>query len=291
MRITAPAKLNLCLHVTGKRTDGYHLLHSLMAFTSLCDVITISDAKAFTFSLGGSGAVFLQQDLNENIIQKTVRLVAEAANIEPKISIQLEKNTPVGAGLGGGSADAGAMLRLLKDYWKLALPEDTWDNIALELGADVPFCYRGKAGLVQGIGEVITDVAAVPPLWAVLVNPNKPLSTQEVFKRGVKAYSDVSHLGDVDWSNVTSFLAWLENTKNDLQAPAIEIMPEIAEILSVLEKQDEVIFSRMSGSGATCFGLCSTSDEAHIAAQNIQKNFPHWWVKKVALLNNAIEAL
>ncbi len=283
MRIKARAKLNLTLHVTGRREDGYHLLNSLMVLTDIEDVIEIQPSPVLKFHMAGQTSAALAHEENDNIVLKTTRMVAEAAGVSPDIAINLEKNIPVGAGLGGGSADAGAMLRLLKTYWKPDIPESKWYEIALSLGADVPFCYHNQAALIEGIGEKITSVPEINAVWAVLINPCKPLSTQQVFVRGIEKFTSPNTIPPLNWQNTAEFIAYLNATRNDLEAPAIALMPEISTILGELKQQDKILLGRMSGSGATCYGLFNDLEAAKEAEKKIKAANSDWWVKLTAL--------
>lgn len=283
MHIKAPAKLNLTLHVTGRRADGYHLLNSLMVLTDIEDVIEIQPSPVLKFHMAGQTSAALAHENDDNIVVKAAKMVAEAAGVSPDIAISLEKNIPVGAGLGGGSADAGAMLRLLKAYWQPDISESKWNEIALSLGADVPFCYHNHAALIEGIGEKVTSVPEINSIWAVLINPCKPLSTQQVFARGVEQFTSPNVLPPLEWSNEAEFIEYLNATKNDLEVPAIALMPEISNILDVLEQQDKMLLARMSGSGATCYGLFDDLEVAKEAEKNIKAANSDWWVKLTAL--------
>ena len=283
MRIKAPAKLNLTLHVTGRRADGYHLLNSLMVLTDIEDVIEIQPSPALQFHMTGQTSAALAHEHDDNIVIKAAKLVAEAAGVSPDIAISLEKNIPVGAGLGGGSADAGAMLRLLKAYWQPDISESKWLEIALKLGADVPFCYHNQAALIEGIGEKITDVPKINAVWAVLINPCKPLSTQQVFAHGIEKFTSPNTIPPLNWQNKAEFIAYLNSTKNDLEASAIGLMPEISKILDVLKQQDKLLLARMSGSGATCYGLFDDLEAAKEAEKKIKAANSDWWVKLTAL--------
>lgn len=271
----APAKLNLFLHVTGKRADGYHLLESLMIPLGIGDDVEIEPATKLELRVTGkfaSGA----GSLADNIALRAANLLAEKAGRRPDVNITLEKNIPVGAGLGGGSADAAAILILLSDLWQLNYSKEKLAEIGLELGADVPFCVIGKPALVTGIGEVITPVEELPDLNILLVNPNKHLSTPEVFKHKKPVFSEA--LGLTIPQDRNEFIELLQKRHNALEPNAISIMPDIAEILAAIGQQDGCLLSRMSGSGATCFGVFSNKVSLDMALGAIGIDHPDWWV-------------
>lgn len=278
----AHAKVNLFLHITGKRQDGYHLLESLIAFAEVHDTLHISTANTITLEITGRFAANLNGDPQLNIILKAAHLLAEKAGITQGASITLDKQLPIASGIGGGSSDAAAALHLLSEYWKTALPHETMLDIALSLGADVPCCYHKKPGFMSGIGEKITLFPSMPSLPALLVNPLQSVSTPEVFKVGVKQFSP-SHPISTLPTTMEEFIALLQGSHNDLEAPAITVLPAIADLLVLIGTQRSCKLSRMSGSGATCFGLFSTYEAAEDAARAIQNNHPEWWVEPTIL--------
>ncbi len=176
----APAKINLYLHITGKHADGYHLLDSLMVFTDIADAITAEKADAITLRVSGEFADN-SGDISDNIVIKAARALADSAGVKAGASISLQKNIPVGAGLGGGSSDAAATLRLLNTLWGINYSDEKLAQIGLTLGADVPFCLYGRPAFVSGIGEVIGAAPDLPQFWILLANPRKVLSTKDVF--------------------------------------------------------------------------------------------------------------
>ncbi|MCE3232269.1 MAG: ispE [Rickettsiaceae bacterium] len=271
----APAKLNLFLHVTGKREDGYHLLESLMIPLSIGDEVRVGQSDKLELQITGPFAATIANSY-DNIVLKAAQLLAEKAGRKPDVKIALEKNIPVGAGLGGGSADAAAVLKLLNDLWQLGFSTEKLMEIGLELGADVPFCVMGKPALVTGIGEVIKPVDKLPDLNILLVNPNKHLSTPEVFKYEPIIFSD--ELGLTIPKDITEFIDLLQKQHNALEANAVSIIPDIAEVLSIIGQQDGCLLARMSGSGATCFGIFNNKASLEMALGAIKKGNPGWWV-------------
>lgn len=277
--VKAPAKINLYLHVTGKRPDGYHLLDSLFAFARDGDVITAKQADGLSLEIIGAPDLSAGED---NIVIKAARKLAAALGIEPNAHLVLEKNLPIASGIGGGSTDAAAALKALQVLWKKTLPDEELYALALELGADVPSCLAGKAVQVSGVGEVLTSAPEIPALPVVLVNPNKPVSTPAVFKTRKPVFSKPMPFTS-DCEDIETFVAELKKRHNDLQDAACALEPAVAEVLHVLENQPLCLFSAMSGSGGTCFGLFRTPENAANAAEDIAATHPNWWVKQTAL--------
>ncbi len=277
--VKAPAKINLYLHVTGKRPDGYHLLDSLFAFARDGDVITAKQADGLSLEIIGAPDLSAGED---NIVMKAARKLAAALGIEPNAHLVLEKNLPIASGIGGGSTDAAAALKALQVLWKKTLPDEKLYALALELGADVPSCLAGKAVQVSGVGEVLTPAPEIPALPVVLVNPNKPVSTPAVFKTRKPVFSEPMPLTQ-NCADAAEFIGELKKRHNDLQDAACALEPAVAEVLHVLENQPLCLFSAMSGSGGTCFGLFRTPENAANAVEDIAATHPNWWVKQTAL--------
>lgn len=277
--VKAPAKINLYLHVTGKRPDGYHLLDSLFAFARDGDVITAKQADGLSLEIIGAPDLSAGED---NIVIKAARKLAAALGIEPNAHLVLEKNLPIASGIGGGSTDAAAALKALQVLWQKTLPDEKLYALALELGADVPSCLAGKAVQVSGVGEVLTPAPEIPALPVVLVNPNKPVSTPAVFKTRKPVFSKPMPLTQ-NCADAAEFIGELKKRHNDLQDAACALEPAVAEVLHVLENQPLCLFSAMSGSGGTCFGLFRTPENAANAAEDIAATHPNWWVKQTAL--------
>ena len=277
--VKAPAKINLYLHVTGKRPDGYHLLDSLFAFARDGDVITAKQADGLSLEIIGAPDLSAGED---NIVIKAARKLAAALGIEPNAHLVLKKTLPIASGIGGGSTDAAAALKALQVLWKKTLPDEKLYALALELGADVPSCLAGKAVQVSGVGEVLTPAPEIPALPVVLVNPNKPVSTPAVFKTRKPVFSKPMPLTQ-NCADAAEFIGELKKRHNDLQDAACALEPAVAEVLHVLENQPLCLFSAMSGSGGTCFGLFRTPENAANAAEDIAATHPNWWVKQTAL--------
>ena len=273
----APAKINLALHVTGRRGDGYHLLESLAVFTRFGDRVEIELAESDRFSISGKYASAVPLDETNLVMRAREALRREAGpQGTPPVAIKLEKNLPVASGVGGGSSDAAAVLRGLVQTWQLDIGEAELARIGLSLGADVPMCLAAKPLIACGVGDELSAVPGFPALGLVLVNPGVAVSTPEVFK--ALASRDNEPLpplpGKLDFHSIRN---WLEATRNDLEPAARTIQPAITEALRALKKADAG-FARMSGSGATCFGLFETGNVAKRAALDIRHRHPDWFV-------------
>ena len=276
----ANAKINLALHITGRRPDGYHELDSIVAFADVADVLTIAPATEVSINLSGPFANDLPPD-GENIIPKAWHLLAGYAGKKnlpfSPVKFHLEKNLPIASGIGGGSADAAAALRGLTRYFDLSISPQNLNELALQLGADVPICLVQKSSRMRGIGEIIEPIDIDLPSGIVLVNPRIPTPTSRVFETLGLAQGQSFGTAIGDLSNIN-------NWRNDLTAPAIRIVPEIADVLESLNSQPGIICARMSGSGATCFGLTENFEQARLAAQKISASYPNWWVTATTLL-------
>lgn len=258
-REAAPAKLNLTLHVTGRRPDGYHLLDSLVVFLELGDVVTVTPGP-LSLSLTGPFAQGLAAEPN-NLCLRAARLA------ERDVRITLEKNLPVASGIGGGSADAAAVLRAL----------DAQPDRLETLGADIPACLASHPVRMRGLGEILTPLPPLPELQVLLVNPGHSLPTPDVFnaleRRDNPPMPD--HLPG--FPDTHALIGFLQECRNDLEAPAIRLMPEIADCLAAIRAAGATL-TRMSGSGATCFGLFTDADRAKAARDRIASAAPGWWV-------------
>ncbi len=271
----APAKINLTLHVTGQRADGYHLLDSLVVFADVGDHITVAPASngaGLNLSVTGPLAQGVPTD-DSNLVIKAARLAGVR-----DAHIALDKHLPAEAGIGGGSSDAAATLRALTEEFGCAAPE------TLErLGADVPVCFAAKAARMSGTGEQVSVLANFPTLPALLVNPRISVATPPVFRALTQKDNAPMPAELPAFSSVSDVATWLQTMRNDLQEPAMSLHPGIAEALQVLSGLESVQFARMSGSGATCFALFDTIDQAHEAAASLQQVHPSWWVQSCTL--------
>jgi 4-diphosphocytidyl-2-C-methyl-D-erythritol kinase len=282
LRLTAPAKINLYLHVVGRRDDGYHLLDSLVAFTGLADRLELRPAAEITLSVEGEFAD-KAGETNDNLVLRAARLLAEAAGIDEGtgVAARLVKNIPAAAGLGGGSADAAAALRGLMRLW--GIPQDAVDlpALALALGADVPVCLAGRPSFVGGIGEIIETAPELPPTGLLLVNPGLALATPSVFARRRGGFSPEDRFSNSP-ADVAELAALLADRSNDLAEAAIALAPVIADVLTALESAHGCRLARMTGSGATCFGLFDDEVAAETAADQLRDN--GWWIRPTGLL-------
>ncbi len=274
---TAPAKINLALHVTGRRDDGYHLLESLAVFTRFGDRLQAVLAEEDALEVSGRYACDVPLDDSNLILsaRDALREAVGASNALP-VAISLEKNLPVASGIGGGSSDAAATLRLLARTWGLDIGRAELARIGLMLGADVPMCLAAQPLLARGIGEDVATLPAFPSLGLVLVNPGVAVSTPDVF--GALRKRDNESLPPLpERFDFHGMRNWLEITRNDLEGAAREIRPAVDAALRALKKADAG-FARMSGSGATCFGLFETGNVAKRAAAAIRARHPDWFV-------------
>jgi 4-diphosphocytidyl-2-C-methyl-D-erythritol kinase len=271
----APAKINLALHVTGQRADGYHLLEMLVTFTEVGDVIHIEDAPEDRFSISGPFSLTLKQsDAGDNLVLRARDYLRQASGIGFRpVAIHLDKNLPISSGIGGGSADAAATLRGLCRHWNIALAPGELADIALKLGADVPMCLASQPLMARGIGEDIETIADMPVLNLVLVNPLKAVSTPQIFKRlKSKSNPPLGQRGDEPW------MVFIGKSRNDLEPPAREVLTEIGEASDLLAGAGAELV-RMSGSGATCFGIFATTEHAQSAAIRLRQQRPGWYVE------------
>jgi 4-diphosphocytidyl-2-C-methyl-D-erythritol kinase len=279
----APAKVNLTLHVIGKRSDGYHELQSLVVFADLCDELTFTEAPSDSLTVEGPFAGDLD---GENLILKAKRAVSFWLGFEISGHFQLQKNIPVAAGLGGGSADAAAAIRALLAAYDVSPDIAALADRAAAIGADVPVCLRSRAAMMAGLGEKVAPLENAAPLPAILVNPGVGLSTAAVFKQlGAPSYltSPKSTPAVFGWRNAAEAAAYLKDGRNDLQTSAIALAPAIGEVLKSISALPGCLLARLSGSGATCFGLFPTKAEADAAANALRKTHPAWWVQPVTL--------
>jgi 4-diphosphocytidyl-2-C-methyl-D-erythritol kinase len=273
MKILAPAKLNLFLHITGRRSDGYHLLQSLFVFTAFGDDIVIEPSDKITLTIDGDFYKTLSSEpIEENLVYRAAVLLQKKYHVTQGACIHIKKNIPVGAGLGGGSSDAAAVLKRLNTVWNLQLSTETLCEIGLSLGADVPSCIVAKPAVISGVGEVIQPTTLpFAYAWVLLVNPNKPLSTQRVFQEYKKNNNPFSVIMD-DTHNTKQY-------HNDLEPIAILLLPEIQIILDQLNNQTGCTMTRMSGSGPTCFALFSDLLLAKQAEKKLRERFPNYWIQ------------
>lgn len=283
----APAKINLFLHVTGRREDGYHTLESLVVFAqdaAACDRLTAAPAARIDLSIAGPQAAALQDGADDNLVLRAARLLQPmnmAAGNPRGAALTLHKTLPVASGIGGGSADAAAALHCLRALWNVAIDDEALAAAALQLGADVPVCLQGRAMVMSGIGETLTLPPPLPPFWLVLANPGVALPTGEVFAALGGRFGPPLPLERRPGSAADLALL-LRARRNDLDAPARFLAPEIDPVLAALSAQGGCLLARLSGSGTTCFGLFAGQREAEIAARSLARAHPQWWVAATA---------
>ena len=282
--IAAPAKINLYLHVIGRRDDGYHLLDSLVAFADVGDEIYVDVGRHLSLDVIGPFADDLK-NIKENLIIKAALLLARNAGIDAQAAIRVTKNLPVASGLGGGSMDAAATLKILLTHWNLSPKQEVLFEIAKQLGADVPVCLEGDACFIGGIGEILTRAPLLPDSWVVLVNPGVAVSTREVFKRRTGPFSVPSPF-DQTPNDTPALAALLLERSNDLTDAAVGVAPVIDNAMKALANAEGSLIARLSGSGATCFGLFELENEAQAAAKSLVQEYPSWWIRATPLLTS-----
>jgi 4-diphosphocytidyl-2-C-methyl-D-erythritol kinase len=277
VRVEAPSKLNLFLHVGNRRPDGFHELQSLVAFAEIGDTLELESASSLSLEFQGPFANTLRSE-RDNLILKAARALAECNGFAPAASMTLTKRLPVASGIGGGSADAAAALRGLAPLWGVERATPEW---AARIGSDVPVCLLSRPAWMEGRGESVTPIGVLPNLDLVLVNPGVSVSTAEIFRRLDKR-SGATH-APRSFTSAGDLLGFLDATRNDLEQVACEMVPEIATAMAVLGALG-ANFVRMSGSGATCYGVFQDSKRASAAARAIALKMPSsWWVVSTRL--------
>lgn len=281
----APAKINLALHVTRRREDGYHDLESLIVFADLADELSAVPAAADQLTISGPFASGLGAGSTNLVMRALAAFRARWPGRVPEgLHLHLVKNLPVAAGIGGGSADAAAALRILAHLASAPVAVADLTDLAATLGADVPACLLSRALVARGVGEILSPLPDFPALHLVLVNPLVPVATADVFRR-LKAHDNYPLPALPEPLTRPAQLGlWLAETRNDLQPPAIKLVPVIGAIIDDLAQTQGCILARMSGSGATVFGLFGSEGQAHQAAQLLRQRNPEHWVAAAPLL-------
>lgn len=264
--VFAPAKINLFLHIRGRRADGYHLLESLVAFADIGDRVTVAPAERTSLTITGPFAIGLDNG-DDNLVVRAARLSPTAP-----VRIALEKNLPLASGIGGGSSDAAATAIAISRLTNQPIPD------LLKLGADIPVCLRRRPTLMSGIGEILADVPPLPDTPVLLVNPGTPLPTADVFRAFSGPFSPAPAIPPAGFETPQALSAFLTTSDNALTLAAIARVGAIADVLQVIQRQQNCLLSRLSGSGATCFGLFPDVADATQAARIIGKMRPNWWV-------------
>ena len=270
IKVTAHAKVNLTLHVVGQRANGYHELQSLVCLTEFGDQIHLSPAADFSFQVIGPNASGIPVD-ESNLVVQAAKFMAQKHSKSLDCQIILEKNLPMASGIGGGSSDAAAVMRALSQYFSVPLPNV--DEL-MTLGADIPVCMTTGLTLMEGAGEDVTQLSAAPNWGVVLVNPNVGVSTPAVFN----ALNSKRNLPMQDVTENCVDIAWLGDQRNDLEPPAMAIVPEVGAVVDAISAAPHCQMARMSGSGATCFGVFADIKHANAAAERLQRAHPDWWV-------------
>lgn len=274
VELLAPAKVNLTLHVVGRRDNGYHLLDSVVVFADLGDRIRISRTERLSVRTTGPFAAEVPTG-GDNLVLRAARL----AGVE--VAVSLRKELPVGAGIGGGSSDAAAVLRGIAALTGNPPPDP------LPLGADLPVCFAAVPSRMRGMGERVEPLPELPPLPMVLVNPGVPVSTGAVFATLPGAYSGPMPDAIPRWRTAAEAAAWLGNQRNDLEPAAMDLVPAIADAQTALAADPACLLARMSGSGSTAFGLFASDGDAGRAAVRLAAEHPFWWVRATRALSGA----
>lgn len=282
----APAKVNLYLHVGGLRSDGLHDLASLFCFVDAGDIIRVEPAQELSLSIEGPFAEALAPfPIDENLVMCAGERLRDLSGLDVGAKMTLTKNLPVAAGIGGGSADAAAALRALVALWNIDIDKLALAALAFQLGADVPACLEAEPIFVSGAGEQITPGPILPPTHICLVNPGVATPTGPIFNAFDAAYPAPAtpiHMEVSTPLTAQQLASALMSMKNDLQQPAIDLVPEIDEVLNFIDQQKDCLLSRMSGSGATCFGLFADASQAAKAASAARAQ--GWWAQSGKIL-------
>lgn len=281
----APAKINLSLHVVGRRQDGYHELESLVCFAGAADILRFTPGNELSLIVEGPTAALAGPE-QDNLVLRAARRLADGKPCRTG-AFHLVKKLPVAAGIGGGSSDAAAALRLLAHESGIALNDPTLLDAARRAGSDVPVCLDARARMMRGVGDLLEAPLRLPPLFAVLVNPRVPVETPPVFRKlGLErgeTRPQNAHPAVPDGLPFDELVSILKTTRNDMQAAATELAPVIDDVIAQLQSTPGCALARMSGSGATCFGLFRTCHQAAQAARRIRAVRLDWWIKATML--------
>ena len=278
----AAAKINLYLHVTGRRADGYHLLDSLIVFPDIGDNITAESAPRLSLEIVGPEAASLTGRHGDNLVLRAARLLAAHTATTAGAALRLQKNLPVAAGIGGGSSDAAATMRVLTALWGLSLGEPALCDLAVRLGADLPACLHAGPVWVGGVGERVEPAAGLPQAGILLANPRKELPTAAVFAARSDPFGEPSRFSPIP-KDALGLAQALMSRRNDLTGAAIGLVPEIGAVLARLERLPGALIARMSGSGPTCFALFRDRAAAERASGALSASEPGWWCAAGAL--------
>jgi len=283
----APAKINLTLHVTGRREDGFHLIESFVAFADIGDEITVARHDGFDISVSGPFAPLLQNEKNNIALEAAISFVNGFRDCLPGVHVDLVKNLPIAAGMGGGSSDAAAVIRALAYLVDINVSRTAAGQLAVGLGADVSVCLDPQASFMSGIGNIVTTLPALPEIYAILVNPNIKMLTGAVFAAlavpGAIRRDEEGLKPEHAFVDAHDLAGFVGSCRNDLEAPALRMCPEISDVREALLARDGCLLARMTGSGATCFGLFAEKAQAQRGADYISAKAPRWWVKPCRL--------
>lgn len=284
----APAKINLALHVTRRREDGYHDLESLVVFADIADDLQATLAETDRLTISGPFSGALHAEPNNLVLRAIAAFRARWPLLSPPgLDVQLVKNLPVAAGIGGGSADAAAALRIMAGLAPEPVPLTELADLAAALGADVPACLLSRPLVARGVGEILSPLPEFPLLHVTLVNPGIAVATADVFRR-LRAHDNYPLPAlPSPLIRPAQLGLWLAETRNDLQPPAVKLVPEIGVLIEEMAQSPGCILSRMSGSGATTFGLFGSEGQAHEAARQMRLRYPDYWVGTAPLLGIA----
>jgi 4-diphosphocytidyl-2-C-methyl-D-erythritol kinase len=274
VRVFAPAKINLTLEVGRPRADGYHPLQSAVVFADVGDRIQASEADALTLAVTGPFAAALGAD-GDNLVLRAARLLDSKRGA----ALTLEKNLPIASGIGGGSSDAAAALLALNALWGLGKSVADLAQMSASLGADVPVCVHRRSAWMTGVGDAVAPTE-VPQLDAVLINPGKPLPTPPVYRRldELALGANFAQRGPPEWNSREAVVADMLRFGNDLEAPAVALMPELGDLLALLRADPRTDCAALSGSGATCFAITNSAADAQALATDLRARNRDWWV-------------
>jgi 4-diphosphocytidyl-2-C-methyl-D-erythritol kinase len=282
----AAAKVNLYLHLTGRRADGYHLLDSLVAFPDIGDNLSAEPAAGLSLEIGGPAAASLSGEVRDNLVLRAARLLADHSGTARGAALRLEKNLPVAAGIGGGSSDAAAALRVLTALWGLSVGKHVLCDLAQRLGADLPACLHARPVWVGGVGERVEPAAGLPQAGILLANPRRELPTAAVFDARSGPFGEPGRFAPMP-GDAVELAQVLGSRRNDLTRAAVDLVPETGAVLARLAELPEALIARMSGSGPTCFALFRDRAGAERACHALSAAEPGWWCAAGALVGHS----
>ncbi len=282
LQANSPAKINLFLHISDAMKTGYHTLNSLVAFTSdIYDIVSVALADQYTLEVKGP---FSEQLIGyDNIITTATKILKKTYKINADAKIILTKNLPISSGIGGGSSNAATAISLLSKLWKLNITPAEIIFLTQSIGADIAMFYLGKACYINGIGEILTPLKKFPQIWAILINPNIAIPTPKIFKMGLEQYFKTEIHHQYSFNDINELIYYLKPAKNDLYFNSLQLAPILSHITQTLVNTEGCAINRMSGSGATCFGLFEDAMLARNALIYLKKLYPNYWIKLTTL--------